>query len=318
MINLYWPVYKKLEKEIVELSNHIHFDDTQITIYSVEIAELLIRCVVEIEAIAKELYFNEGGKEKASDKDLFFDTDCIDLLESKWGLSKKTVIVSSANFYFQNINNKILYPLKKANKRGSSSADWARAYQAVKHNRTKDLSKANIKNLLRAMGALFLLNLYYRDDVFHLTTNKNNFTNSLSSLYDVKVHEFGGESGAEKKSYLKSSDFIECVYLIKWENDYKWRFTNFSEIQQVELNKLIFSHPKVDGYIKENFMQDGKLNEKEFLAWVNSRKQFDLIDNYGLMIQEAGNIAMKQTNFSFKEMKYEAVLNKNQEIYSKE
>lgn len=29
MTNLYWPIYKKIEKEIVELSNHIHFDDNQ-------------------------------------------------------------------------------------------------------------------------------------------------------------------------------------------------------------------------------------------------------------------------------------------------
>lgn len=57
MINLYWPVYKNIEREIVELSNQVHFDDSQLTVYSVKISELLIRCVVEIEAIAKELYF---------------------------------------------------------------------------------------------------------------------------------------------------------------------------------------------------------------------------------------------------------------------
>ena len=35
MTNLYWPIYKKIEKEIVELSNHIHFDDNQLSVYSV-------------------------------------------------------------------------------------------------------------------------------------------------------------------------------------------------------------------------------------------------------------------------------------------
>ena len=55
MTNLYWPIYKKIEKEIVELSNHIHFDDNQLSVYSVKIVELLIRCVVEIEAISKDL-----------------------------------------------------------------------------------------------------------------------------------------------------------------------------------------------------------------------------------------------------------------------
>jgi hypothetical protein len=46
MINLFWPVYKNLEHEVVELSNKIHFDDKQLSVYSVKISELLIRCAV--------------------------------------------------------------------------------------------------------------------------------------------------------------------------------------------------------------------------------------------------------------------------------
>ena len=57
MINLYWPIYKNLEREFIELSNWIHIDDNQLSIYSVKISELLIRCSVEIESISKDLYF---------------------------------------------------------------------------------------------------------------------------------------------------------------------------------------------------------------------------------------------------------------------
>ncbi len=91
MINLYWPIYKSLEKEVIELSNQIHFDDQQLTIYSVKISELLIRCSVEIEAISKELYSKLGGSKTSND--LFFDTDCLQLLEEKWIISKKTIIM---------------------------------------------------------------------------------------------------------------------------------------------------------------------------------------------------------------------------------
>jgi len=41
-INLYWAVYKNLEKEILELSYHIHFCDTQCDVFSVQIAEIRI------------------------------------------------------------------------------------------------------------------------------------------------------------------------------------------------------------------------------------------------------------------------------------
>ena len=39
MTNLYWSEYKNMKKEIIELSYLIHFDDNQISIYSVKILE---------------------------------------------------------------------------------------------------------------------------------------------------------------------------------------------------------------------------------------------------------------------------------------
>ena len=41
--NFYWTVYKNLEKELIELSNLIHIDDNQLDIYSIKIAELLLK-----------------------------------------------------------------------------------------------------------------------------------------------------------------------------------------------------------------------------------------------------------------------------------
>lgn len=322
MTNLYWPVYKNIEKEIIGLSNHIHFDDNQASVYSVKISELLIRSVVEIEAISKDLYMKNGGVIPA-DRDLYYDTDCLDLLENKWEMSKKQIIISATNFYFQRPENKILTPLKKANKRGTSGADWARAYQAVKHNRTVDLNKGNIKYLLRAAAGLFLLNLYYKDEVFELSTNNtNNFSEKFSELFDIKVHTWHGDT-TEEDSYLKKEDFEECVYFIKWRNDYKQKFTEWITLQNANLNELIFNHPNVQSYINDNFVEDGKLKQKEFKNFIENRKYFDCFDmkkEYGGMIQKAGAKASEDTNFDFKKSpaKYEAVLNKNQEIYPKE
>lgn len=100
MTNFYWPVYKNLEHELVNISNIIHIDDDQLQVYSIKIGELLLRCAVEIESLSKELYFMNGGQQP-SGRDLYYDTDCINYLESRWTLSKKKVIVSSINFYFK-------------------------------------------------------------------------------------------------------------------------------------------------------------------------------------------------------------------------
>ena len=54
----------------------------------IKIADLLVRTIVEIESISKALYYENGGI-KADDKELYFDTDCLKLLEGKWLISKK-------------------------------------------------------------------------------------------------------------------------------------------------------------------------------------------------------------------------------------
>lgn len=165
--NLYWSIFKNLEKELIHLSNEIHIDDNQLNIYSIKITELLIRTVVEVESISKELYFIMGGS-KPNNNELFFDTDCINLIETNWLLSKKKVLVTSPNFHFSQVDNQILTPLKKANKRGNSSADWLKAYQAVKHNRAENFKKGNLKNLIRALAGLYVLNIYYKDISYDL------------------------------------------------------------------------------------------------------------------------------------------------------
>lgn len=124
-LNLFWPVYKNLEKEFLNIADYIHFSDDQTKVYSMHIADLIVRCSIEIEAISKELYLQIGGdpspvNNTGDKRDLYFDTDCLDLLKQKWSLSKKQVIVSATTFYFTNESNRIFTPLKKANKRGSS------------------------------------------------------------------------------------------------------------------------------------------------------------------------------------------------------
>lgn len=55
MTTLYWQVFKNLEREFQELADTIYINDAQQEVYSMKIADLLIRTVIEIEALAKEL-----------------------------------------------------------------------------------------------------------------------------------------------------------------------------------------------------------------------------------------------------------------------
>ncbi|MFI3166515.1 MAG: hypothetical protein R3Y32_00180 [Bacillota bacterium] len=188
-MNLFWSVYKNLEKEVLKLADNIHFSDKQLNVYSMKIADLIVRCAIEIEAISKALYSMNGGVAKFNDKgkeiNLYFDTDCIDYLENKWHLSKKKIIIAAANFYFEKEDSRILTPLKKANKQGNSGSKWKQAYQSLKHDRQNSLEKGNVQNLIAALGALYILNIYYKDDSIKLVKHEDINTRQGSDVFEV-------------------------------------------------------------------------------------------------------------------------------------
>jgi len=269
--NLYYSVFKNIEREFINLSNLIHINDEQLKTYSVKIAELLIRTVVEVESISKELYSLNGGL-KEDDKNLFFDTDCIQFLEEKWKLSEKLIFISSPNLYFEIDSNKLLTPLKKANKRGSSSSDWLKAYQAVKHNRGKNLKKGNLKHLIRALAGLYILNIYYRNTTFNLDkdgTGTGFDSNLGSDLFSVKLHV--SQTISVDSNYLINPDFNECIYLIKATNKTREDVQNsLKEINdktdekiQANLTKELqkyLSNIKGTQEVVEKDLKDAKLN----------------------------------------------------------
>lgn len=144
--NLFFPVYKQLEKELDELSYFITFDKKQLKTYSIKISELLLRTVSEIENISKELCKREKikfyDKNKHIRKVVYFN-DYFEKLEDLFLLSKKYV-----SFDLDNCNENIfdvkLVPFKKdktytLNGKTKSIWSWYYAYNKIKHDRVKFL-----------------------------------------------------------------------------------------------------------------------------------------------------------------------------------
>lgn len=303
-MNIFWNIYKNIERELIEISNSIHIDDNQLSVYSPKITELLIRTVVEVEAISKELYFKNGG-DKANDNQLFFDTDCIDFLENKWLLSKKKVIVSAPNFYFDNEDNRVLTPLRKANKRGSSSSKWLIAYQAVKHNRNNSLSKGNLKNLIGALAGLYVLNIYYKDLEFLLGRDHNgtNFDSSLgSSLFSVEVHTNENvEFSVDNRLYKKNINYDECIYIIEPTQKAKNIFLDFAQKYFEEvLQRKLETLDRILISKKEN------MTDKEIISITEEIRDDKSI---GQKILNENVISVSKI---YNDMTYQAVINKQQ------
>lgn len=233
---IFWQTYLNLERELLELSRYVYITDhrpintgsevteencpSQLETFSPHIADLLIRTCIEIEVLSKELYFELGGEKLRGDTDLFFDTDCLGLIDQKCKTSKKVVIVSCSSFNLTNELNYVLKPLREAHKR--QGTNWERAYQAVKHDRYSSISKGTIKNFLHALAALYLLNVYFRNDKFYtryLDMNKLDMSMG-SKVFSLRQpsqqYVVDAINGIETVGNLSSED---SPYVMKYRDD---------------------------------------------------------------------------------------------------
>lgn len=282
--DIFWQTYLNLEKELLNISKYIYITDekfvnhishkcnTQLESFSPFIADLIIRTCIEIEAISKELYFEFGGTKKIGATDLFFDEDCLRLIDIKCHSHKKIVVISCASFNITKDENKFFKPLKEAHKR--KGTDWEKAYQALKHDRYFSMCYGTIKNLLHAMGALYLLNLYYRNIKLtskYLEVSNLNFSFG-SSIFSIKRpndrYVIDVINGKEFNELLTSEEsplilkFTDQIYhdLIEINKNIKKKLTDFLQ-QQPEFNEPEFCNIVEKGINREKLNP----NEKFFI-----------------------------------------------------
>lgn len=236
MTNIYWPVYKSLEKELLDLTYSIHVDDNQLKVYSSKILDLIIRCAIEIESISKELYLKEGGVNK---KNIKYDETAIKFLNKKWLLDKKVVILSSANC-FQ--TKRILLPFEKKEPRenGRLTFKWNLCYQGIKHNRRENLPDGNLENLFSILSALYLLNVYFKKEQFSIGKDSkgDDFSHNLGSeIFSIKVHPNGGFN--QHFDISKDKDFEECSYFVLLAEYHEKKIKDFLQNANQQFYDLI-------------------------------------------------------------------------------
>lgn len=194
----------------------------------------------------------------------------------------------------------MLTPLLKANKRGSSSCEWKKAYQAVKHNRTESLSKGSIKNLLRALGALFILNLYFKDEMLNFKRDSyaTNFPINMSSdIFAIQLHGHPSYDGSY--NYIKRDNFNECIYLIRMTTDSLEKCISALEEGYNKQLELFLKHPKFLEYYEKG----------DLMKYQGQNLMWDVLgkDDYYKIIGVAQKDHFEKSNAS----EYEAIVNKN-------
>lgn len=169
MENLFFPIYKKIEEEFIDLSYSIFINRNQLKTYSIRIADLILRTVSECENIAFELckkekirFADKNGKIKSK---IYFP-EYISNLDLKYNLKHKYVAFDFGNCD-KNVYGFKLIPFRQVEIKEKDKIlknwIWYYAYNKIKHDRNRYFKYANIDNLINAMAALFLLNNYLLD-----------------------------------------------------------------------------------------------------------------------------------------------------------
>ena len=270
--DIFWQTYLNLEKEVIEVSKYIFFTDevlvngnggivaqscnTQLETYSPHIADLLVSCCVQIEAISKELYFDNGGTKVRGDSSILFDEDCLKLIDIKWQTHNKTVMVAAPFFNFVKEENRILKPLREAHKRQGTY--WEKAYQAVKHDRYSSLQKGNVKALIHALAALYLLNLYYRNDSWvtkYQDISKLDYRMG-SAIFTAK-HPY-----ADQLWYGNNPTVCESPYVVCYQDADYQRIEEMQRCEQQALNDYWIKQPELNEVAFQTQLQEAFEREK--------------------------------------------------------
>lgn len=209
----YWLAYKNLESEVENLSYYISFSDaiveqeevkadstkpdshfsqkkynvrnSQLYTYSNKIADLLVSCCIQIEAAFLKLAtINKSSEHKSNDESYENESEkigrTVDSVNKTLKIEKKQIKIISPYADFNRTMPDFFSPM--GYNKGDEN-DYYSAYCAIKHNRfDKSVRyKANVNCLIRALGALYILNLYLA-----IEEDTYNFINEIDLSFGSK------------------------------------------------------------------------------------------------------------------------------------
>lgn len=210
IITEYWNYYLSLERQFENSRRYISFDNANYSTYSIEYIQLLQAICSEIDVVGKVIAQFNNKDFIAKDANI-----------TKWGYEVQQCFegIDSKTIYFDNARE--IVPFKKWKyKKGTSkkkpivlyddtyeTPQWWLDYNAVKHARTtidkdaqiKNYKKANLKNVIYALGALYILNMILLQKIAGLDLDsQKTYSVKESSLFTWSIAD------VERKNQITS------------------------------------------------------------------------------------------------------------------
>ena len=177
-IDNYWTYYQDLELQVAKIRRYISFSKKNYRTFSIETLRLLQAICSEIDVFAKQVAIEYSDDGSISEHATIHS----------WGASVYYTFASICNERAQILNSEcVVWPwknwryvrteatsqdgtkkLQTKYSQNCGSPSWWNVYNTVKHKRAfidgsgaHNFEKANLRNLLEALGALFILESLY-------------------------------------------------------------------------------------------------------------------------------------------------------------
>lgn len=147
---IHWNYFLALEEDLVRLSRFVEFSDNNNETYSIEIARIYLSTCAEIDVVCKQLCEKvEPGSNPEN------------IVQYKEILTKRHPNLAAFKITIPRFGTK-LNPWINWN--DDKSPYWWTEHNQVKHQRHEHFDKANLKNCINSLGALFILLLHLYEE----------------------------------------------------------------------------------------------------------------------------------------------------------
>lgn len=164
----YWNYFLAIESDLARLSRYIEFNDDNFNAYSIEMAHLLLAAASEVDVVAKQhcKIIDPGKKpEKINEYRIIYIAKLPEIKDIKVYLPRYNLEVTPWSYWDQD-----------------KTPEWWSAYNKVKHQRGDYFNRANLKNVLDAIGGLFVILL-----LFYRSQNKKTRLNPTPMLFKAPI-----------------------------------------------------------------------------------------------------------------------------------
>lgn len=143
-----WLYFISLERDFVQTLNYVQLDRANFATYSNEYAKLLLLIGSEVDVVAKMVC-----------RDVDPSSNAKNIVDYQFELCRIFPGIHSVEINIGLYGIKIS-PWLSWESTDAASPPWWKSYNSVKHGRDADFPQANLENVLTALCALLILNLY--------------------------------------------------------------------------------------------------------------------------------------------------------------